>query len=244
MPLPESSHPTSILLIEPNRGLALKLEDMLIGHFQAVLDQGTAGSLRESMTYLCAHQVSLVVMDLTLPDYKGLDAVRALRMTTKASALIAFSTVANETLLLEAIRAGAHEALCIATPSAQEFSLVIERAMVRTGQPAFNARATPLIRQAALSPALLRLAHDLNNAITSINGFADLLLTQLPVDEPARTCAEQIRKAGARATMLVKAWRLHPSHRLPFQRLIPSSRLKPRKVVCFAIRIDSSEVTD
>jgi DNA-binding NarL/FixJ family response regulator len=205
MPLSESSHPTSILLIEPNRGLALKLQDMLIGHFQAALDLGTACSLREGMTYLCAHQVSLVVMDMTLPDYKGLDAVRALRLTIPASALIALSTVANETLLLEAIRAGAHEALFATAPSAQEFRQVIERAMVRAGQPAFNARATSPARQAALSPTLPKLAHDLNNAITSINGFADLLLTRLPVDEPARACAEQIRKAGARATVLVKA---------------------------------------
>lgn len=205
MPLSESSHPTSILLIEPNRGLALKLGDMLIGRFQATLDLGTACSLREGMTYLCAHRVSLMVMDLALPDYKGLDAVRALRMTAPASGLIALSTVADETLLLEAIRAGAHEALFVATPSAQEFCLVIERALARAGQPAFNERATSPVQQAALSPALPKLAHDLNNAITSINGFADLLLTRLPVDEPARACAEQIRKAGARATVLVKA---------------------------------------
>jgi nitrogen-specific signal transduction histidine kinase len=86
--------------------------------------------------------------------------------------------------------------------------------MVRAGQPAFNARATTPVRQAALSPALPKLAHDLNNAITSINGFADLLLTRLPVNEPARACTEQIRKAGARGTMLVKA-------------LIPPSKSSP-----------------
>jgi len=205
MPSLESPHPTSMLLIEPNGGLAMKLQDLLAGHFQAAFDLGTARSLREGMTYLSAHQVELIFMNLTLPDYKGLDAVHALRMTAPTSALIALSTAVNETVLLDAIRAGAHEALSITTSSAQEFRLVIDRAMVRAGQSGIRTSPSSPVQQVALPPALPKLAHDLNNAITSINGFADLLLTRLPVDEPARASAEQIRKAGARATALVKA---------------------------------------
>ena len=204
MPHSVPSHPTSILLIEPHHGLATRLQDLLIGRFHAALDLGTARSLREGMTHLCTHRVDLVLADLTLPDYKGLDAIRALRMTAPATALIALSTVVNETLLLEAIRAGAHEALFVATPSAQELCLTIDRAMVRAGQHEISAKSTSLVQQAELSPALPKLVHDLNNAISSINGFADILLTRLPADEPARTSAEQIRKAGTRAAALVK----------------------------------------
>jgi DNA-binding NarL/FixJ family response regulator len=51
-------------------------------------------------------------------------------VTTPDSALIALSTVDNETVLLDAIRAGAHEALSIPASSAQEFRLAIDRAMV------------------------------------------------------------------------------------------------------------------
>lgn len=205
MTLSETSRPTSILLIVPNGGLALKLQEMLIGQYQAALDLGTARSLREGMAHLCAHRVALVLMDLTLPDYKGLDAVRALRMTAPATALIAFSAVPNEPLLLDAIRAGAHEVLSVATPSAQELRLTIERAVVRAEQSGMNARSTSPVQPAEPSPALPKLVHDLNNAITSINGFADILLTRLPMDEPARTSAEQIRNAGTRATELVKS---------------------------------------
>lgn len=204
MPLLDSARPTSILLIEPNGGLALKLQHMLISQFQAALDLGTARSLREGMTHLCAHRVALILMDLTLPDYKGLDAVRALRMTAPATALIAFSSVTNETLLLDAIRAGAHEVLSAVTPSAQELRLTIERAMARAAQSGTNARSTSPVQPAEPAPASPKLVHDLNNAITSITGFADILLTRLPIDEPARTSAEQIRKAGARAAALVK----------------------------------------
>ena len=205
MTLSETSRPTSILLIEPNGGLASKLQEMLIGHFQTAIDLGTARSFREGMTHLCTHRVALVLMDLTLPDYKGLDAVRAVRMTAPATALIALSAVPNETLLLDAIRAGAHEVFSAATPSVQELRLTIERAMVRAEQPGVNARSMSPVQPAEPSPALPKLAHDLNNAITSINGFADILLTRLPIDEPNRTSAEQIRKAGTRATELVRS---------------------------------------
>lgn len=204
MSLLESSRPTSILLIEPHGGCAMKVQDMLAGHCHAAFDLGTARSLREGMAHLSTHQVALVLMNLTLPDDNGLDAVHALRMTAPTSALIALSTINSETVLLDAIRAGAHEALSITTASAPEFRLAIDRAMARAGQPRISTSPSSPVQQGTLSPALPKLAHDLNNAITAINGFADILLTRLPLDEPARASAEQIRKAGARATALVK----------------------------------------
>jgi signal transduction histidine kinase len=126
-------------------------------------------------------------------------------MTAPATALVVLNAAANETLLLDAIRAGAHETLSVATPSAQDLRLTIERALVRAEQPGMRTTSTATVQQAALPPTLPKLVHDLNNAITSINGFADILLTRLPLDEPARTSAEQIRKAGTRAAGLVKS---------------------------------------
>jgi CheY-like chemotaxis protein len=205
MPPQDSSQPISVLLIEPHGGLALKLQEWLIAHFHTTLDLGIARSLREGLAYLCTHRVTVIVTDLALPDYKGLDAVRALRMSEPTSAVVAFSTVVNEALLLDAIRAGAHEALSLTAPAAPEFRLVIDRAMVRAGQSESGASGISPIRQLPALPAWPKLAHDLNNAMMSINGFADLLLTRLPVNDPARSSAEQIRKAGERATVLVKA---------------------------------------
>lgn len=50
--------PTSILLTEPEKSLVLKLQDLLMGHFQTALDFAIAGSLREGMTHLCTHPVT------------------------------------------------------------------------------------------------------------------------------------------------------------------------------------------
>jgi two-component system cell cycle sensor histidine kinase/response regulator CckA len=62
------------------------------------------------------------------------------------------------------------------------------------------------LQQAQKMESLGRLAggvaHDFNNLLTVINGVADLLLADLPDDDPARRDLEQIRQAGDRAATL------------------------------------------
>ena len=212
----EISRPTPILLIEPERGLALKLQDLLLGLFHESLDLGIARSLREGMAYLCSHRVSLILISLAVADYKGLDAVRALRRTAPDSGLIAYRATVDETVRLNAICAGAHEVLSIADTSPDIFRLTIECAMIRASLPKIGARSTPPEQQTAVSPKMLELTHALNNAMTSINGFADILLTRLHTNDPAWACTEQIKLSGKRAAALVQELRaLHESAPVP-----------------------------
>jgi len=184
----------SILLVEPDEGLALEIQQMLLGHFPASPHLTSARDLEQGVAVLCSHQVELIVLNLASSDYKGLPAVRALRQLAPASALITVSTVADDALLMGAIRDGAHEALLWPPPSAPDLHSAMGRAMIRA-----------VLHQDERTLALSKLAHDLNNAMTSINGFADILLARLPADDPARRSAEQIKRAGTRAAALVKS---------------------------------------
>jgi len=47
-------------------------------------------------------------------------------------------------------------------------------------------------------------AHDFNNLLTIINGYSDMLIRDLPEDDPQRTVIEEIRGAGERAAALTK----------------------------------------
>lgn len=199
--MPLRSRPLAIVLIEPSPGLATRLHEGLIGLCPASLDIGVARSLREGMHHLCTRDVNLVLMDLTLPDYKGTDAVRALRLTSPSCALVAMSAAADERLLHDALRAGAHEVLSTASWSPSALLIAMERALVRAEQGGGTVpHGPPTFPQTAK-----QVLHDLNNALTAINGFADVLTARLSGDAAARGAAEQIKTAGARAAALVKA---------------------------------------
>jgi signal transduction histidine kinase len=59
-------------------------------------------------------------------------------------------------------------------------------------------------------------AHGLNNALTAINGFSELLLGVMSERDPHRRYVEEIQRAGQRAAeltqqLLTRARRQHPS---------------------------------
>jgi PAS domain S-box-containing protein len=48
------------------------------------------------------------------------------------------------------------------------------------------------------------IAHDFNNLLTAVSGYTELLLGQLPDEDPRRESAEEIRQAGRRAAALTQ----------------------------------------
>src|SRR5256885_10570183 len=57
----------------------------------------------------------------------------------------------------------------------------------------------------AVSPArALGIAHDLNNALTAISGYAELALASLDTEAPARSDVEEIQRAANRAASITR----------------------------------------
>lgn len=198
----------------------LKLQNLLMDHFQTALDLVIAGSLHEGMTHLCTHPVTLTLMSLSLPDYKGRDAVRAVRLAVPETALMVYSATPSAPLLRDAVRAGAHDVLSLTNMSADTFHLAVDCAMIRAAQPAMQDGPSAPDHAHTGSATMPKLVHDLKNAIMSINGFAELLLNRLPEEEPARVCSEQIKRAGIRAAVLLKS--LTPLHE-PASSVLPAT---------------------
>jgi two-component system, cell cycle sensor histidine kinase and response regulator CckA len=77
------------------------------------------------------------------------------------------------------------------------------------------------LRQAQKMEAIGRLAggvaHDFNNLLTAIGGYVELLLAELPEDDPRRADAEEIEKAARRASSLTRQL-LAFSRRHPLER--------------------------
>lgn len=195
----------SVLLLGPRTDLMTTLSIWLMNQLPVTVDLATAASLREGMSQLCTRRVTVILLDLSLPDCRGPEAVSALSRTTPSSALIAFSSAGDESVLLEAIRAGAHEALPTPLLSPHSLNHAIQSALIRSGMRTAHTEPPSLAPPFATSIPWLKVVHDLNNALTSLNGFADILLARLPSEDSTRPCAEQIKKSVVRATALLQA---------------------------------------
>jgi CheY-like chemotaxis protein len=195
----------SVLLIEPKKALAQRFQDILAKSFSTALIPQVVSSLQEGLHHLGNREIAVVLTDLVLPDSTGPDAVRILRTAAPSSAVIACTETGNTALLLEAVQAGAHETLPNVLLSPQEFTLAVQSALIRVSSSKLPVETPPPPFPIAVSPTFLpKLAHDLNNALTSINGFADILLARLPAEEAPHRCAEQIKDACDRAASLAK----------------------------------------
>ena len=51
-----------------------------------------------------------------------------------------------------------------------------------------------------------KFVHDLKNMLGIILGYSNLLLDEMPADDPKRPDVEEIRKAGERALVILDTW--------------------------------------
>lgn len=195
--------PLSILFLGAHSPLAVQIDSWLATHFPGPLAVRMTSTLPEALEHLQAQPADLVLLDFKKPDPSGQDPLAALRTASPASAFLALLSRTDDDSALDALRRGAHEILTITSSTHADACRAIARALARTGKqpPAFMRPGTA----PPAAPKPDRLIHDLNNLLTSINGFADLLLTRLTPKDPARSSAEHIRKAGERAASLLKA---------------------------------------
>lgn len=191
--------PASILLFRSSGSPAETLDAWLHAHFAEPPEVGSAHTLPEALTYLRSHRVDLLLVD----EAAARTELRMIHAVSPATAIIALMVQPEPSVLLHLLRQGVHEALSLLPAAGIDHRRTIERALARV-----NGRTDILNDAAPRScpiPEGPQLIHDLNNQLTSINGFADLLLSRLAPDDPARMNAEQIRLAGTRATTLLKA---------------------------------------
>ena len=148
----------------------------------------------------------LVLADYTVPGFGGIAALEILKAQAPTVPLIVVTGSLNEETAAECIRAGAAD-------------YVLKTNLVRLGPAvrgalafaASQARSRSLEAQLAMSQrmeAVGRLAggvaHDFNNILTAISGYADLLLADLPESDHRRRDVEEILQAAQRAATLTR----------------------------------------
>ena len=192
---------TSVVLIGLHPPLAETLEAWVRTHIAEPLDVTSVQTVPDALAYLRSHRIDLVLADETAARHE----LRTIHTVSPDTAIIGVVMKPEDSARLQMLRHGAHEVLCLLPSADTDQSRMLQQALARV-----NGR-TDILKESSphtiCEAAPLHLIHDMNNLLTSINGFADLLLAQLQPDHPARTGAEQIRLAGKRATALLKS---HP----------------------------------
>ncbi len=207
---------TSVVLIGLDAPLAGTIEAWVRTYIAEPMDITTVQTIPDALVCLQSHRIDLVLADETAVR----DELRTIHTISPATAIIAVMMKSEDAARLQMLRYGAHEILCLLPSAHTDHVRMLQRALARV-----NGRAG-IVKESAPRPEITaappRLLHDLNNLLTSINGFSDLLLAQLAPDHPARTGAEQIRLAGKRAATLLKAQSATHSSAVP-----PSSPTVP-----------------
>jgi signal transduction histidine kinase len=190
--------PPAIVLLGSEVPLAETFGAWLHAHFAEPPTVHSVHTVADALAYLRSHRVDLVFVDEAAVRTE----LRTIHTVSPATAVIALLMQREESVLQHALRQGAHEVLRLLPSADADYLRTIERALARVNGRAgiLNAAAS----RAYSVPAAPQLIHDLNNQLTSINGFADILLSRLAPDDPARMNAEQIRLAGKRAATLLK----------------------------------------
>ncbi len=100
---------TTILLVEDNPGDRRLIAEMLAGTAFASAKLINAGSFAEALT-MTEHErdVILVLLDLNLPDSRGMHTLRSARLHFPLSALLVLTGIDDERMANEAVEAGAH----------------------------------------------------------------------------------------------------------------------------------------
>src|SRR3984885_953296 len=101
----------TLLLIEDNPGDARLFCETLKEQDSRNTELTRVKSMSEAETYLAAHDVDIIILDLGLPDAQGLTAVRRAHAAAPRVPLVVLTVLDDESLAIQALQEGAQDYL-------------------------------------------------------------------------------------------------------------------------------------
>ena len=148
----------------------------------------------------------IILSDYSLPTFSAPAALGVLQRVEVDVPFVTVSGSVGEMNAVELMRAGARD--YVMKDNMARLAPVIERelreAAVRRQRDQLEAQLHQAQRMEAIGRLAGGVAHDFNNILMAISGYAELALAELPADDAARAEIDGIREATARAAALTR----------------------------------------
>jgi signal transduction histidine kinase len=199
----------TVLLVEDNPGDADLVCERLAEVTSPRFRVRHVARLDEALRLVGKEDVDVLLADLALPDAQGLDTVRGLRAVYREVPLVVLTGLHDEQAGLEAVREGAQDYLVKGDLSGRALVRALRHALERQRTQEELRQSEERLRQAQKMETVGRLAggvaHDINNMMTVVTGFSELLLGRLGAAEgDLREGLEHIKQAGERTARVTR----------------------------------------
>ena len=146
-----------------------------------------ATTLKEGFERLNSNQVDILLLDLSLPDADGMDAISKIKESHPALPIIVLTGNEDEKDSIRAIQAGVQDYLIKKeiTPHnlSRSIGYAIERSKTAKELDDLRIQQAHSLKMATLGEVAGNLAHEINNPLTIILGFSERILKILKTPE-------------------------------------------------------------
>ncbi|MBV8881429.1 MAG: response regulator, partial [Planctomycetaceae bacterium] len=166
----------------------------------------TVDNLADCERLLERDKFDAIISDYNLPQGDGLQVLAMVRRRDRDLPFVLVSGSLGEEKAIEALKLGATDYILKDRLPRIHMAVVraISDARERARARALEAQFIQSQKMEAVGRLAGGIAHDFNNMLTVINGYSELLISQMTADDPRRRDVEEIHQAGQRAAGLTR----------------------------------------